>query len=98
VDDGQLEAAHHIEVRQANQNNLGISVNVGGTVDGVDVSAYAMEQHENNGTIWNQGPGTLAKQARTTRRVGAGFLDRAFDERRDPLMEAIVDALFGEFR
>jgi hypothetical protein len=65
---------------------------VGGTVNGVDVDAYAMRIHEGIG--WSKlGPKSLLKQAGQSEIVGEKFLERAFDGRINKTLTNIYDAL-----
>lgn len=93
VDKGDLEAAHHIVEEGEGADRLSLEVEVGGYVNGRDVDEYADVIHE--GIAWEKlGPKSLEKQSEVAPRVvGPKFLERAYDEREDPLMAALEELL-----
>jgi len=88
IDEGNLEAAHHIIVERDERNRKTETIEVGGTVHGVDVDQYALIMHE---AEYNLGPKSLAKQAGSGRPVGRKYLERAFNEREPHLNPAIKE-------
>jgi len=88
VDEGNLEAAHHIVTERDDRFRKTETVEVGGTVHGVDVDRYALVMHE---AEYHLGPKSLAKQAGSGRMVGRKYLERAFKEREPFLNPAIKE-------
>lgn len=104
VDDAQLEKSIHKEIAYEARGRLTIAIVAGGTVDGVDVSRYAVVIHENYEAM-KPGPNTLAKRrANPGRRIGSKFIQRAVQARRRKLkagvikgaMEALPGKRFGD--
>jgi hypothetical protein len=92
-DDGQLEAAHRIIIRRNQSNKASYIIEVGGTVNGVNVDEYAEIIHEGIG--WTKlGKESDAKQARVSPLiVGDHFLSRAFDDRKDLIIKRVEEAV-----
>lgn len=86
LDTGEAEKSHRVVEKQANQFRMGISIEVGGMVDGVNVDDYILFLHEGD---YKLGPRSSQKQAGSSVKVGRKFLDRAYQERRDELIAAI---------
>lgn len=95
VDEGNLEAAHRLIERYGNDRRLIATVDVGGVVNGVDVSMYAEYIH--SGSWRNLGPRSQEKQDRSPGvLVGKYFLSRALEDHEDdfePLLEELLEGL-----
>ena len=80
-----LEDSIRKEVDYEYRGRLHISVVMGGSVDGVNVDAYAYEVHEHYSAM-GVGPGTMAKRiANPGRLVGEKFLTRAAEGQQEAL-------------
>jgi hypothetical protein len=84
VDTGYLE--DHIEViKISNKNYLVVSNAIKNGVN------YALFLHESPN--WNLGPGSLAKQARQSEKVGNKWLTRAANENKSKLHKDFADSI-----
>ena len=92
MDLGNLEAAHRLDVRQSNSNQISINIAVGGFRGGVNVSDYAMEMHEGS---YNLGPRSVAKAAANGKFVGRKYLERALEEKEGSIIQALENLLGG---
>lgn len=88
VDKHNLEKAHSITIEERGRK-LVARIDVGGTVDGVDVDKYAWVVHDGS---YKLGPGSV-KKAATGKKVGRKFLDRAIDDKTPDLVEAVKKAV-----
>lgn len=97
VDKHNLEEA--IEKRvgydSARNGRLAIDIGLKDMVNGVDVSVYGVQMHEGE---YNLGPGSIEKQMSTGKRVGPGFITRAFDEVAKTLPPEIKNAVDEEIK
>lgn len=93
----ELERSIESHKNYESNRRLQMVVNVGGVVDGVDVDDYVMEMHEGLAPYgsgeYQLGPASVAKGAG----VGGKFLERAFREREDKLVDEIVAEIEKEF-
>lgn len=90
-DTGELEKAFTLRTNRLRSDRTMFNVEVGGVVDGVNVDEYAWIMHESS---YNLGELSRVKQSRVGRIVGPKYLERAFEEREGPMMQAIYIALF----
>ncbi len=94
VDKHNLEEAIEKRVGYVGpRGRLAIDIGLKDMVNGVDVSVYGVQMHEGE---YNLGPGSVEKQARTGKRVGPGFITRAFDEVAKKLTKDIEEAVDEE--
>lgn len=91
LDTGELEQAFDLRMNRLRSDRTLFNIEVGGFVDGVDVSAYAWVMHESS---YRLGPLSQIKQSRVGRAVGPKYLERAFEEREGPMIQALLDALY----
>lgn len=92
VDDGELEAAHKVVINRNQSDKAHYTIEVGGTINGVNVDEYAERIHEG---LWDElGPKSIEKQAAVAPLiVGEFFLTRAFDNRLPTTLKRIEEAL-----
>jgi hypothetical protein len=94
VDKYDLEQAI---LTEANGGDIGrrtqFYVFVADELNGVNIRDYVVAMHEQFGAAYQLGPASLAKQAGQPEIVGGKFLERAFEERKEPLVKAIGDAV-----
>lgn len=100
VDDGELEQAHRLNVVRLNKDDMEVEIEVGGIVNGVDVSAYAWEQHERLAPYGDMhlGPKSEAKDAANPpeRFVGGKFLERAADIHEEDIASKLYQTMPGD--
>lgn len=90
VDKHNLEESIHAEKDYERNGRLTIKIVVGGTVNGVNVDAYAAEVHEHYESM-HPGPGTIAKRiANPSRYVGEKFLERAVKDNEEYIFAHIL--------
>lgn len=93
------ELERSIRQRRTYENNrrLAVAVDVGGTVDGVDVDDYALLMHEGlapyGSGAFQPGPATKAKGGQ----AGGKFLERAYKEREQVMVKEIITHIKKEF-
>lgn len=94
VDTGELEAAHRVVINRNQSLKAHYAIEVGGTVNGVNVDEYAEIIHEGLG--WSKlGPASLAKAATVAPLiVGPHFLWRAFDGRVKDTIQRVEEAMY----
>jgi hypothetical protein len=97
VDKHNLEESIKKSVSYGYRGRLQIDIEVGGVVNGVDVSAYAVHVHENYSSM-NPGPGTVAKRnSNPGRYIGEKFLERAVKDYEETLNKAIMQVVNREW-
>ncbi|MCP1540061.1 hypothetical protein [Methylorubrum extorquens] len=95
VDKHNLEQAirKRISYQSTFRKRLKIDIEVGGIVNGVNVDEYAMQIHENYGSM-NPGKGTIAKRdANPGRFIGEKFLERAVEAVEGKLRPSLIQAV-----
>lgn len=88
--EGNLEDSIRKVVSYGERGRLQIDIVMGGTINGVNVDEYALEMHENY-EAYRPGPGTREKMAQNPGAIiGSKFIERAVDEEREKLMNAMI--------
>jgi hypothetical protein len=87
VDEGDLEAAHHIIKERDDSNRKVIYIEVSGSGPNKSVDGYAERMHE---SVYNLGPKSLAKDGGSGK-VGRKYLQRALEEREPHLNEGLAE-------
>lgn len=92
VDTGELEAAHRLIINRNQTDKAHYTIEVGGTINGVNVEDYAEIIHEGIG--WTKlGERSMAKQGRVAPYiVGEKFLERALESRLQIMTKRVADA------
>ena len=98
VDKHNLEESIKKEISYGFRGRLQINVTAGGFVNGVNVSNYVAEVHENYSSFV-PGPNTVAKQnANPQVIVGEKFLERALEQERTKLRQQMIRAVAEALR
>lgn len=99
IDDGELEAAHELQVVRLNKDDITIEITVGGVVNDVNVDNYAWIQHERLEPFGDLRLGPRSRQKDMSnppnRRVGGKFLERAIEEIEPEIVAALAKVLPG---